>query len=78
MRVPRSKKNPFRPYLACRKKDSCRYFRWADEELYYMSHHHQQRQHYEPNVKERLIIRPKLQRQNAMVETAAVKRNIPP
>ena len=48
-RVSGSEKNPFRPYLACRTKNSCRYFQWADEEPYNVSH--RSGQHYEPKLK---------------------------
>ena len=76
MRVSRSEKNPFRPYLTCRRRDSCKYFQWADEEPHY-SFHYQQSQpqvfmkamNYQPG-------RPKLQRQFAVIED--VKKDIPP
>ena len=51
MRVSRCGKNPVRPCLACRRKDSCRDFHWADEEAYRAIH--QQGQRYESNVQER-------------------------
>ncbi|KAJ7384875.1 hypothetical protein OS493_019555 [Desmophyllum pertusum] len=31
LKVSRSQKNPFRPYFTCRRKEMCRFFRWADE-----------------------------------------------
>ena len=30
-KVSRSQKNPFRPYFTCRRKEMCRFFKWADE-----------------------------------------------
>ena len=31
LKVPRSQKNQFRPYFTCRRKEMCRFFKWADE-----------------------------------------------
>ena len=59
-RVSGSEKNPFRPYLACRRKNSCRYFQWADEEPYNVSH--RSGQHYEPKLKNKITQAAKTER----------------
>ena len=83
MRVLRSEKNPFRPYLASQRMNNCRYF-WADEEPYYVSHHHKKLLIQEQGSA-RIINRPvrhKLQRQKAMVDgtiiNGSVERDISP
>ena len=69
LRVSRSVKNPFRPYFTCRRKETCRYFQWADE-MSVDTYSARGSPVYEPREKAKMDMmqRPKLMRQFARID----------
>ena len=72
LKVSRSQKNPFRPYFTCRRKEMCRFFKWADELPVDegLSQMYCRKENFSPqeDVLNNYIPRPKLQRQFAVSE----------
>ena len=62
-------KNPFRPYFTCRRKDTCRYFRWGDK-MSVDTYSARGPPVYEPREKAEMDMmqRPKLMRQFARID----------
>ena len=65
LKVSRSRKNPFRPYFTCRRKEMCRFFQWAYQLPVDVSEGSSLPQVDMLNI---YIPRPKLQRQFAISE----------